>query len=670
MTKQAEDMVLSTARGRGEGKRRWRRAWHLQRPRILALAVRLCDVGVACIALLLLSPVLLLRALWGETATGHALTRVPCIGQDGRPFELYRFAGDIPGRGLAGLFNLLVGDVSLTGPKPEIRRDDGRAQPDPVRRSVRPGLVSPYELRRRLGRDWETRAEIEREYVYRQGMLSGLACATQTLVGRALGGASRSTHSRSIALLGVRMRNTTMDEALDWIMRRVADKVPSTMAFVNPDCLNKAWVDQDYRAALAGAARVLPDGFGIHLACRMKGEALVANLNGTDLFPRLCQRAADENVRLYLLGARPGIAAAAGAEMMRRYPGLRIAGARDGYFQPDETAAVIEDINRSGAEILLVAMGAPQQERWLRDHAAALRPSVRMGVGGLFDFYSGRIRRAPAWLRNVGMEWTWRLLMEPRRMWRRYVLGNPLFLLRVWREARRAGRPSPVTSSARRRAMQQAGAQVTRIGWRLARGLATACKRSLDVIGSGAGLLLLSPVFLLCAAAIRIESPGSVLFRQRRVGRGGETFEMLKFRSMFQDAEQRLAALKEQNEMAGGVIFKMREDPRITRVGKFIRRASIDELPQLWNVFRGDMSLVGPRPPLPSEVAEYDLQDRRRLHVKPGITCIWQVSGRSDIPFEQQVELDVDYIYTQSLATDIKLLLQTVPAVVLGRGAY
>jgi lipopolysaccharide/colanic/teichoic acid biosynthesis glycosyltransferase len=139
---------------------------------------------------------------------------------------------------------------------------------------------------------------------------------------------------------------------------------------------------------------------------------------------------------------------------------------------------------------------------------------------------------------------------------------------------------------------------------------------------------------------------------------------------MFQDAEQRLAALKEQNEMAGGVIFKMREDPRITRVGKFIRRASIDELPQLWNVFRGDMSLVGPRPPLPSEVAEYDLQDRRRLHVKPGITCIWQVSGRSDIPFEQQVELDVDYIYTQSLATDIKLLLQTVPAVVLGRGAY
>ena len=632
--------------------------------------MRLCDVTVACIALVLLSPLLLVRALWGEAATGHALTRVPCLGQDGRPFELYRFTGDIPGRGLATLFNLLVGDVSLTGPQPDFQLEDSRTQPDPLRRSVRPGLVSPYELRRRLGRDWETRAEIEREFVFGQGPLSGLACATQTLVARALGDVPPTTHSPSLTLLGVRMRNTTMDEALDWVMQRVADKVPSTMAFVNPDCLNKACVDKDYRAALASAARVLPDGFGIHLACRLKGETLAANLNGTDLFPRLCQRAAAENVRLYLLGARPGIAAAAGAEMMRRYPGLRSAGTRAGYFEDEETPAVIDEINRSGADVLLVAMGAPQQELWLRDHAAALRPSVRMGVGGLFDFYSGRIRRAPAWLRNVGMEWTWRLLMEPRRMWRRYILGNPLFLLRVRREMRREGRPSPVTSSPRRRAMQQAGAQITRIGWRFARGLATACKRSLDLIGSGAGLLLLSPVFLFCASAIRIESPGPVLFRQRRVGRGGETFEMLKFRSMFQDAEQRLAALKERNEMAGGVIFKMREDPRITRVGKFIRRASIDELPQLWNVFRGDMSLVGPRPPLPAEVAEYDLQDRRRLHVKPGITCIWQVSGRSDIPFEQQVELDVDYIYTQSLATDIKLLLQTVPAVVLGRGAY
>jgi lipopolysaccharide/colanic/teichoic acid biosynthesis glycosyltransferase len=122
--------------------------------------------------------------------------------------------------------------------------------------------------------------------------------------------------------------------------------------------------------------------------------------------------------------------------------------------------------------------------------------------------------------------------------------------------------------------------------------------------------------------------------------------------------------------MSGGVIFKMKHDPRVTKIGRLLRKASIDELPQLWNVFHGDMSLVGPRPPLPSEVEQYSLNDRQRLHVRPGITCIWQVSGRSDIPFEKQVQLDIDYLHTQSLWTDIKLLLRTVPAVLFSKGAY
>ena len=135
-------------------------------------------------------------------------------------------------------------------------------------------------------------------------------------------------------------------------------------------------------------------------------------------------------------------------------------------------------------------------------------------------------------------------------------------------------------------------------------------------------------------------------------------------------AEARKTALSAENEMHGGVTFKMKADPRITRVGKYIRRGSIDELPQLWNVLRGEMSLVGPRPPLPSEVAEYSIEDRRRLDVVPGITCIWQVSGRSEIPFERQVELDVAYIESQSIRLDLLLLLKTVPAVLLGRGAY
>lgn len=195
-------------------------------------------------------------------------------------------------------------------------------------------------------------------------------------------------------------------------------------------------------------------------------------------------------------------------------------------------------------------------------------------------------------------------------------------------------------------------------------------KRALDILLAGPLFILLLPIFGLLVVAIRLESPGPALFKQTRVGRWGQIFTMYKFRSMYMDAEARKAELQDENEMSGGVTFKMQRDPRITRIGRFIRKASIDELPQLWNVIKGDMSLVGPRPPVPAEVDEYSLSDRRRLEVTPGITCIWQVSGRSDIPFPQQVELDVRYIESQSLLTDLKLLWQTVPAVLFGRGAY
>jgi exopolysaccharide biosynthesis polyprenyl glycosylphosphotransferase len=195
-------------------------------------------------------------------------------------------------------------------------------------------------------------------------------------------------------------------------------------------------------------------------------------------------------------------------------------------------------------------------------------------------------------------------------------------------------------------------------------------KRLLDVAATGAGLLLLAPLFALVAIAIRLDSPGPVLFSQTRVGKHGKSFRCWKFRSMFVDAEARKAALMAENEMDGGVIFKMKRDPRITRVGRFIRKASIDELPQLWNVFVGDMSLVGPRPAVPAEVSQYTPYERQRLAVKPGITCFWQVSGRSNLPFDEQVRLDIHYAQVRSLRVDIGLLLRTVPAVLFARGAY
>ncbi len=195
-------------------------------------------------------------------------------------------------------------------------------------------------------------------------------------------------------------------------------------------------------------------------------------------------------------------------------------------------------------------------------------------------------------------------------------------------------------------------------------------KRLMDIAISGILLIIFLPFFALLALAIRMESKGSVIFTQARVGLDGRHFRFYKFRSMVVDAEKIKEKLAASNESKDGVIFKMKKDPRITRIGAFIRKFSIDELPQLFNVFKGDMSLVGPRPPIPKEVAEYNLEDRKRLHVKPGITCIWQISGRSDIPFKQQAELDKQYIRSKSVWQDIKILVLTIPAVIGGKGAY
>lgn len=196
-----------------------------------------------------------------------------------------------------------------------------------------------------------------------------------------------------------------------------------------------------------------------------------------------------------------------------------------------------------------------------------------------------------------------------------------------------------------------------------------ALKRLIDIIGAGCGLIALSPVFGITALLIKIEDGGPIFFSQQRVGKWGKRFKMYKFRSMVVNADKIKSELLDQNE-AGGVIFKMKKDPRITKVGGVIRKLSIDELPQLYNVLKGDMSLVGPRPSLPKEVDEYSLSDRRRLEVIPGLTCLWQVSGRSDINFEGQVRLDVQYLESQTFWGDIVLLLKTIPAVLLGKGAY
>jgi len=196
-----------------------------------------------------------------------------------------------------------------------------------------------------------------------------------------------------------------------------------------------------------------------------------------------------------------------------------------------------------------------------------------------------------------------------------------------------------------------------------------AFKRTVDIIGSGMGLLLLSPVFWLTAILIKLDSPGPVFFRQVRLGEGQREFKLFKLRTMFMGAEKKKHQLMEQNE-ADGPIFKIRNDPRITPLGRWLRRLSLDEFPQLINVFLGEMSLVGPRPPLPAEVAQYKEWHKRRLEGPQGMTGLWQVSGRSGLSFEEMVLLDIYYLEHSSPVLDIEILLKTLPAVILGGGAY
>ena len=425
----------------GRRTRRWRPAW-VRAAGLLSTVLgaglhRLFDVVLAAGVLVGLSPLLAVRALVARARAGAVLARTPLVGRFRTPFERLDFADTGLGRALPRLVNILRGDMSFAGPRP-LARDEAAAVPaDAAERfEVRPGLVSVHSLRRRTGVAYDTEAAQDREFVYTQTLRGDIGLLARSVPGMVLGGSDSRPAPPVLDFFGVPVVNTTMDEAVEWIVERARQATPSQVCFVNPDCLNIAYEHEAYRSVLRTCARVLPDGIGIHLACQLTGSRLVANVNGTDMFPRLCERIAGTDLSIFLLGARPEIAAAAAAAMQDRYPGLRVAGTQHGYFSADEEAAVIDAINASGAHVLLVAFGVPRQELWLHEHAARLRPPVRLGVGGLFDFYSGRIPRAPVWMREIGLEWVWRLLQEPGRMWRRYLVGNPLFLYRVARYAR------------------------------------------------------------------------------------------------------------------------------------------------------------------------------------------------------------------------------------------
>lgn len=235
----------------------------------------------------------------------------------------------------------------------------------------------------------------------------------------------------SVTMRGLHFLNLAMDDAINAIEAALVARQPTRIAFVNADCINIAATNRDYRKSMASMDWVFVDGIGMRIAGRLLQQPIRDNVNGTDLFPRLCEVLARNGQRLYLLGARPGLAAATAAWASEHFPGLQIAGTQDGYYAPSDEAHIVANIRASRADVLLVALGAPRQEAWIEKHMAACNTTIAIGVGGLFDYYGGRIPRAPLWMRRIGIEWIFRLLQEPARLGRRYVIGNVVFLLRI-----------------------------------------------------------------------------------------------------------------------------------------------------------------------------------------------------------------------------------------------
>jgi exopolysaccharide biosynthesis WecB/TagA/CpsF family protein len=626
------------------------------------------DLLIASALIAALWPLIVLRAGWALLTHGRLVEKRQGE-NDAAVVAFPRFAGKLPGADLATLFPIVAGRMTFV---------------EPPSNPARQGVFSTSKTRLALGVDYLESEKGESDKCS-WGIKNYLAVFAKAVLAMIVSPVRRVESDGDFYLFGIPILNATMTGVLDKVQDNLNAGRQISVGFVNADCMNKSFSNERYHRTLVEFDCIYPDGIGVRIAAQMFGNGVLDNINGTDLFPLLCERLAGTSNGIFLLGARDGIAKAAAKNMADRYPGLTVSGCHHGYFTAEEEESVIEKINSSGASVLMVALGAPQQELWIARNRDRLNARILMGVGGLFDFYSGRIERAPVWLRETGLEWVWRLLQEPGRMWRRYVIGNPLFLCRAWLQKRRNGsvtRSMGMTPAEEADVIEHFGKldqavsirprilTLQQVYWDCVKAGGAALKRLLDFGAGSILLILLSPVFAVVILLIRVESPGPAFYSQMRVGYRGRQFKLWKFRSMYVDAEARRAELETANEMKGGVLFKMKKDPRITRVGRFIRKASVDEMPQLWNVIKGDMSLVGPRPALESEVELYSIEERVRLMAKPGLTCFWQVSGRSDIPFPKQVLLDEDYLYRQSLFTDIKLLFQTIPAVLRGKGAY
>lgn len=431
-----------------------RTSWQL-RQLVFPAAKRFVDILVGSIMLALIMPIILSFYLI-QGSSKKIFARNAKLGRWGEPFSELIFApessflaGIVEKTGisrLAAAINLLRGDLSLVGPRAMSLEEAAGIPLQVLRRlDVKPGLICLWWIRKRgnIGFDGEFAAD--REYIERQGIKTDAAIILKALPATIFGD-SGSEFFSDLDILDIPLRNLTMSEAIDSILAMFEKHEPNQICFINADCANLAWNDAEYMHILHRSSINLADGIGLKIAGRMTGRPVRQNVNGTDLFPRLATVMAEKKRSVFFLGARPEVNETLIEVMREKYPGLVVAGGQHGYFKPEEEDTIIERINQLQPDLLLVAFGAPRQEKWIAANLPKLKVRVAMGVGGLFDFYSGRINRAPIWMREIGMEWFYRFLQEPQRMWKRYFVGNLVFVYRVIRS--RAGTRAPSLESA------------------------------------------------------------------------------------------------------------------------------------------------------------------------------------------------------------------------------
>ncbi len=567
-------------------------------------------------------------------------------------------------RNLTLFYHVLISDISFVGVALIKYKSNIKYQV-----IHKPGMFSLWFIRKNSKMPNCTISSCNKEYIENRSVLNDTKIFFKSLISL-LYFTSSKNYVKKVNIFDIHFDNLKMKEILSLIQSSIETNIKRRIYFVNADCLNKTFENKEYKDVLKNADIILPDGSGINMACNILKKPLIENLNGTDMLPLICNISSSNNYRIFLLGAKEGVANKMKEELEEKYPNIKIVGTHHGFLENNGSELeVLEKINALKTDILFVAMGAPSQELFIEKYKDIINAKITLGVGGLFDFYSTNIKRAPLYIRELGFEWIYRMIQEPKRMWRRYILGNPLFLYRVFKFKKEEEQNSLINVYLNNYERPQRY-KLNKSLWQWQFILRNTIKRFIDIVASIILLICLSPLLLSVMIIIKLTSKGDIFFIQKRVGIAGTLFSMYKFRSMVVDAEELKAKLMEQNQSKDGVLFKMVDDPRITKVGKFIRKTSIDELPQLLNVLKGEMSLVGPRPPVIDEVKQYNMDDKKRLDVKPGITCIWQVSGRSKIPFKEQVKMDKEYIKNQSIYKDIVLLLKTIPAVLFQKGSY